>query len=76
MSIKISDYTYELPEDRIALHPLAERDQSKLLVYQEGEITHSNFSKLTDFLPENSILFFNDTKVIPLDCFSRKKLEQ
>ncbi len=73
MSIKISDYTYELPEDRIALHPLAERDQSKLLVYQEGEITHSNFSKLTDFLPENSILFFNDTKVIPARLFFKKE---
>lgn len=73
MSIKISDYTYDLPEDRIALHPLAERDQSKLLVYKEGKITHSNFSKLTDFLPDNSILFFNDTKVIPARLFFKKE---
>lgn len=73
MSIKISDYTYELPEGRIAMHPLAERDQSKLLIYKNGEITHSNFHKLADFLPKNSILFFNNTKVIPARIFFRKE---
>lgn len=72
MSIKISDYTYELPEDRIALHPLTERDQSKLLVYREGKITHSIFSNLSEFLPDNSILFFNNTKVIPARLFFKK----
>src|SRR5882757_8607021 len=72
-NILIQDYTYELPKDRIALHPLAERDQSKLLVYQEGGVTHSNFSKLTSFLPENSILFFNNTKVIPARLFFKKE---
>lgn len=72
MSIKISDFTYELPEDRIALHPLAERDQSKLLVYREGKIAHSIFSNLSEFLPSNSILFFNNTKVIPARLFFKK----
>lgn len=70
--ISIQDYTYELPEGRIALHPLAERDQSKLLVCKAGEITHSNFSKLVDFIPENSVLFFNNTKVIPARLFFKK----
>lgn len=73
MSIKISDYTYELPDDRIALHPLAERDQSKLLIYREGKISHAVFSQLSDFLPSNSILFFNNTKVIPARLFFKKE---
>jgi S-adenosylmethionine:tRNA ribosyltransferase-isomerase len=63
--ISISDYTYELPPERIASDPLAKRDQSKLLVYQGGKIVHSKFDQLTRFLPGNSTLFFNDTKVIP-----------
>jgi S-adenosylmethionine:tRNA ribosyltransferase-isomerase len=58
-------YTYTLPGDRIATHPLRERDESKLLVYKKGNITHTHFTQLGDFIPENSILFFNDTKVIP-----------
>lgn len=73
MEIKITDYTYELPEGRIATHPLAERDQSKLLVYKEGEITHSSFYNLVDFLPKDSILFFNNTKVIPARIFFQKE---
>lgn len=63
--IHIQDYTYHLPEDRIAFQPLAQRDESKLLVYKEGKIEHSNFKRLADFLPEKSLLIFNDTKVIP-----------
>ncbi len=64
-TIDINQYKYDLPADRIALHPLAERDQSNLLVYQDGNIQHSRFQHLSDHLPENSILFFNNTKVIP-----------
>ncbi len=71
--IFIQDYSYKLPEDRIALHPLAERDQSKLLVYQNGDIQHSIFSALTEFIPKNSILFFNNTKVIPARLFFTKE---
>jgi len=63
--LNINDYTYELPPHRIALYPLEKRDTSKLLVYQNGEITHSDFKHLPDYLPNNSFLFFNDTKVIP-----------
>ncbi len=70
--ISIQDFTYQLPEERIALHPLTERDQSKLLVYQKETITHSNFSRLSEFIPANSILFFNNTKVIPARLIFKK----
>ena len=64
-NIKLSDYTYDLPDERIAKFPLSKRDESKLLVYQQGEISHSVFKNITDYLPKNSLLVFNNTKVIP-----------
>jgi S-adenosylmethionine:tRNA ribosyltransferase-isomerase len=70
--LNINEYKYNLPQERIALYPLAERDQSKLLVYRDNEITHSHFHQLDQFLPENSILFFNDTKVIPARLLFQK----
>lgn len=71
--ININDYIYSLPEEKIALHPLPERDQAKLLVYQKGNIIHSSFSKLSDFVPADSILFFNNTKVIPARLLFKKE---
>lgn len=62
--IAISDYSYELPDERIAKYPLAERDQSKLLVWKNGNIEDSSFGNLPKFLPTNSLLIFNNTKVI------------
>ena len=70
--INIEDYRYELPHDRIALYPLPERDQSKLLVYKNGGITHTAFSSIVDYLPSNSTLFFNNTRVIPARLFFHK----
>ena len=64
-NIKLSDYTYDLPDERIAKFPLSKRDESKLLVYQQGKISHSVFKNITDYLPKNSLLVFNNTKVIP-----------
>jgi S-adenosylmethionine:tRNA ribosyltransferase-isomerase len=64
-AIKLSDYTYDLPDQRIAKFPLSKRDESKLLVYQKGVINHSVFKNITDYLPKNSLLVFNNTKVIP-----------
>jgi S-adenosylmethionine:tRNA ribosyltransferase-isomerase len=64
-NIKLSDYTYDLPDERIAKFPLSKRDESKLLIYQEGKISHSIFKNITDYLPKNSLLVFNNTKVIP-----------
>ncbi len=65
LDIKLTDYTYDLPDERIAKFPLSKRDESKLLVYQSGKITHSVFKNITDYLPKNSLLVFNNTKVIP-----------
>jgi len=61
---KISQYNYHLPEEKIAQYPLPQRDTSKLLVYQSGEIIDSAFQNCVDFLPENSLLIFNNTRVI------------
>ncbi|TMI66303.1 MAG: S-adenosylmethionine:tRNA ribosyltransferase-isomerase [Bacteroidetes bacterium] len=63
-NLSIKDFTYHLPEDKIAFHPLAERDSSKLLVYKNGTITGSVYKNLADFIPEDSLLIFNNTKVV------------
>lgn len=63
-NISISDYTYTLPDERIAAHPLPERDDSKLLVYRDGNIREDIYRNLAAHLPENSLLVFNNTKVI------------
>lgn len=62
--IDIADYRYPLPEERIALYPLAERDASKLLVYQDGEMCESRFARLGDFLPADTLLVMNETRVV------------
>lgn len=62
--ISIFDYTYNLPEERIAKYPLAERDSSKLLVFKNKEIETSIYKNLPSFLPENTTLVFNNTKVV------------
>ena len=69
----ISDYTYDLPPDKIAIYPLPQRDASKLLVCKYGNITHSVFKSLPDHLPYNTFLFFNDTRVIPARLHFRKE---
>ena len=63
-AIYIDEYDYSLPDEHIAKYPLAKRDTSKLLVYKGGEIFESKFSSLADFLPENSLLVYNNTRVI------------
>jgi len=63
-SIKISDYVYNLPVNRIAKHPLPNRDHSKLLIYKDGEISDTVFNKISNYLPESSLLVFNNTRVI------------
>ena len=62
--ISIFDYTYDLPAERIALHPLAARDASKLLVYKNGTIQQDIYKNISAHLPANSLLIFNNTKVI------------
>jgi len=63
--IKISDYNYPLPDERIAKYPLERRDASKLLVYDGSNPSQHTFKDIAHFLPENSIMVFNDTKVVP-----------
>ena len=70
--IAIAEYDYPLPEERIAKFPLAERDQSKLLVYNGKEIVESQFFHLPELLPEKAMLVFNNTKVIHARLFFRK----
>ena len=62
--IKISDYNYPLPDERIAKFPLPVRDQSKLLVYQHGQISETHFTSLPDYLEPGTLMIFNNTKVI------------
>ena len=70
--IQLQDYLYTLPEDRIPLFPLPQRTQAKMLHWQRGEISHRTFSQLPELLPDNSILFLNDTKVIPARFIFKK----
>lgn len=63
-NISIDEYDYPLPEERIAKYPLAERDASKLLVLKDSQINASQFRNIGDFLPQDALLVFNETKVI------------
>ena len=63
-NISILDFTYDLPVDRIALHPLSERDASKLLIYKNGNIQQDIYKNIDAYLPPESFLVFNNTKVI------------
>lgn len=62
--IRIADYTYDLPESRIAKYPLNERDASKLLYYANGQFTDHTFTDVEALLAANSLLIFNNTKVV------------
>jgi S-adenosylmethionine:tRNA ribosyltransferase-isomerase len=62
--LSINDFTYQLPEEKIARYPLTERDSSKLLIYNNGEISETTYSHLDNHLPENTLLVFNNTKVV------------
>ena len=72
-SIDISDYNYQLSDDRIAKYPLEERDQSKLLLYSNGDIESKCFSELPDLLPSDSLLIFNNTRVIHARILFKKQ---
>lgn len=63
--IRIEDYNYTLPDDRIAKYPLANRDDSKLLIYRDHSPLTSEFRNISTYLPEDSLMVFNDTKVVP-----------
>lgn len=71
--ISIAEYDYDLPESRIAMRPLAERDASKLLIYKKGVITEDHFSRIDKYLPEETLLVLNNTKVIHARIIFRKE---
>ena len=71
--IRIEDYDYNLPNERIAKYPLSERDNSKLLVWKKERIAENIFRNISDYIPENTLLVFNNTKVIQARLIFRKK---
>ena len=73
VNINIKDYNYELPDSRIAKYPLEERDQSKLLEFRNSCITEHIFRDLPGLLPDNAIMVFNDTKVVPARLHFRRE---
>ena len=71
--IRISEYNYPLPEERIAKFPLPVRDQSKLLIYRQGAVTEDVFTSLPKYLAKDSLMIFNNTKVIQARLHFRKE---
>ena len=72
-AVRLDEFYYDLPDHRIARYPLDPRDGSKLLVYKDGEINHLQFTDLTASLPADTLLVFNDTKVIPARAHFQKE---
>jgi S-adenosylmethionine:tRNA ribosyltransferase-isomerase len=70
--ILVEEFNYVLPEHLIPAFPMEKREDSKLLVYNEGKISHKVFNEITNELPSNVLLIFNDTKVFPARLFFSK----
>ena len=71
-NLSISDFNYNLPEGRIAKYPLEKRDESKLLIYQNNQIKEDRYFNLDKYIDENSLLVFNNTKVIEARLLFKK----
>lgn len=71
--IKIDDFVYALPDERIAKYPLPKRDESKLLIYNKGKITESIFNEVPKMLAGNELVVFNNTKVIQARLHFKKQ---
>ncbi len=71
--IRIEDYNYTLPDERIAKFPLPKRDESKLLVYRQGAISESIFKHLPEYLPQGALMVFNNTRVIQARLLFQKE---
>jgi S-adenosylmethionine:tRNA ribosyltransferase-isomerase len=71
--LSIKDFTYDLAEDRIAKYPLPERDASKLLIYGHGMINEDIYKNIAQHIPSNSLLVFNDTRVIEARILFQKQ---
>lgn len=72
-NIAIAEYDYPLPDERIAKYPLAERDSSKLLLYNKGRVSEDLFSNLPKYIPQGALMVFNNTKVIQARMRFRKE---
>lgn len=72
LNIEMSDYDYALPDEKIAQYPLKERDSSRLLVYNDSILSSDQFRNISNHLPENSLLVFNNTRVIRARLLFRK----
>ncbi|MBZ0098386.1 MAG: S-adenosylmethionine:tRNA ribosyltransferase-isomerase [Taibaiella sp.] len=71
--LKIEDYTYELPDERIAKYPLAERDASKLLVYNKGTLSEDRYRNIAEYIPKGTLMVFNRTKVVQARLLFKKE---
>ena len=71
--IRIEEFDYPLPDERIAKFPLDKRDESKLLLYKDGKVSESLFKHITDYLPEGTLMVYNNTKVIQARLLFRKE---
>lgn len=71
--IRIEDFDYPLPDERIAKFPLPRRDESKLLLYKEGKVNEHIFSQITGYLPEGALMVFNNTRVIQARLLFQKE---
>ena len=71
--IKIKDYNYTLPKHRIAQYPLENRDESKLAIYKNNKVSEDYFKNISKYLPDNSLLLYNETKVIQARIKFRKE---
>jgi S-adenosylmethionine:tRNA ribosyltransferase-isomerase len=72
--ILIEDYNYPLPDERIAKYPLSERDQSKLLIYRDGQVSEDTFCRVGEYLPADALLIYNNTRVIQARLVFHKKV--
>jgi S-adenosylmethionine:tRNA ribosyltransferase-isomerase len=72
-NIDINEFDYDLPDDRIAQYPVSERDRSQLLIYRNNTITKDTFNKIDEYIPADSLLIFNNTRVIRARILFRKK---
>lgn len=72
-NIRIKDYIYDLPGEKIARYPLAERDSSRLLVYRAGKISHDIFRNISSYLKRGDIMVYNQTRVIRARLLFRKQ---
>ena len=72
--ILIEEFNYPLPDERIAKYPLANRDQSKLLVYRDGQVSEDQFFHIGEYLAPGSLLIYNNTRVIQARLVFHKKV--